>query len=202
MKKQINPNIKVSAKDQNPNIKVLYKGQTPNILLIIADDLGQDVVKIRTKITDSGTRAMRVYTNDGAVDIYGDLPNTSRLLRNGLYFSQAWAQPACSPTRASIFTGLHPWQNGVGSPLGELETKKFTTLPNLLAASGYVSGLFGKWHLGMTDGYLPKDHGWAKHVGTLDNLTEEPGPYSGYGDWNMVDSDKSFVTNMTDTRPW
>ncbi len=148
MKKQINPTIKVSAKSQTPNI--LKVKLSPNILLIIADDLGQDVVNF-----PSGTpRAMEVHTNDGTVDIYGALPNISRLLRNGLYFSQAWAQPACSTTRASIYTGLHPWKNGVGHPDGaELDSSKekgFKTLPTLLP-SHYVSGLFGKWHLGEVD---------------------------------------------------
>lgn len=70
----------------------------PNILLIIAGDLGRDVVNI----TDTGVnRRMQVITNDGTSDIEGELPNVSLFLRNGLYFGQAWAQPACSPTRAS-----------------------------------------------------------------------------------------------------
>jgi arylsulfatase A-like enzyme len=183
MKKQINPNIKVST-----------KGQNPNILLIIADDLGQDVVNV----TGSGTtRAMQVHTYDDVdkkIDIYGALPNISRILRNGLYFSQAWAQPACSTTRASIYTGLHPWKNGVGHPDGaELDSSKekgFRTLPTLLP-SNYVSGLFGKWHLGKVDPYLPTNHGWVKHVGTLDGVFQ--GKYNkkdiNYTHWLIQDSD-------------
>jgi arylsulfatase B len=162
----------------------------PNILLIIADDLGLDVVNI----TGSGTnRAMQVHTHDGDDHIYGALPNISLLLRNGKYFSQAWAQPACSPTRASIFTGWHPWKNGVGNPeRAQLDSAKgFTTLPNRLKTRGYVSGLFGKWHLGEVEPFLPTNYGWDKHVGTLDGVLPEKlkDPYMGYGDWIVQDSD-------------
>jgi arylsulfatase A-like enzyme len=197
MKKQINPNIKVSTKDQTPTIKVSTKGQTPNILLIIADDLGQDVVNITDSETTS--RAMQVHSNEGAVDIYGALPNISRFLRNGLYFSQAWAQPACSTTRASIFTGWHPWKNGVGSPPGELVYKPgLKTLPQLLPSS-YVSGLFGKWHLGSLEvvGTLPTDHGWDRFVGTLEGFFDEDktvkdAPES-YTNWYIQDSQASDI---------
>jgi len=73
------------------------ESETPNILLIIADDLGQDVVSMTGS---DATRAIEVHTIDSAgVDIVGALPNVSYLLRNGLYFGQAWAQPA--PSSAS-----------------------------------------------------------------------------------------------------
>jgi hypothetical protein len=167
---------------------------SPNILLIIADDLGKDVVEV----TGSGTsRAMQVHTNDGTNDIYGALPNISRLLRNGLSFEQAWAQPACSPTRASIYTGLHPWKSGVGSPMGTPEldsTAGFATIPSLLPA-GYRSGLFGKWHLGSQPTTRPTDHGWNKHVGTLGGVI--PAAPRGYSDWDIVDSDTGYVATAT-----
>lgn len=170
--------------------------QTPNVLLIIADDLGHDVVRI----TGSGTsRAAEVHTNDGSVDIYGPLANVSRLLRNGLHFEQAWAQPACSPTRASIYTGLHPWKTGVGSPTDnpELEASKgFATLPTLMA-DNYVSGLFGKWHLGTKPGTRPTDHGWDKFVGTLGGELPDNGTES-YRDWTIVDSDTNYTATPVD----
>jgi len=154
----------------------------PNILLIIADDLGQDVVNIAGS---GANRRMQVVTNDGADDIVGELPNVSLILRNGLYFKQAWAQPACSPTRASIYTGLHPWKNGVGSPTNNPKLGKdrsFATIPDLLP-SEYACGLFGKWHLGLEAGTRPDDHGWTKHVGTLDGVVKD------YYEWIKYDSD-------------
>jgi hypothetical protein len=157
---------------------------SPNILLIIADDLGQDVVNV----TGTGaTKAMQVETNDGTTAIIGDLPNLSTILRNGVYFQQAWAQPACSPTRAALLTGLHPWKSGVGSPMGSPELdplRSYTTLPELLP-SGYASGLFGKWHLGANEpGTRPTDHGWDRHYGTVPE-----GAVPDYEDWTAYDSD-------------
>ncbi len=159
---------------------------TPNILLIIADDLGESTITI----SGSGaTRKIDVHTvDDSGTDIIGAMPNTSLLLRNGLYFSGAWAHPACSPTRASIYTGLHPWQHGVGTPGGNpvLDSSAgFTTLPNLLPA-GYLSGLFGKWHLGgVNDAATPTDHGWNKYVGALGGTLDD------YYVWEVSDSDSN-----------
>jgi hypothetical protein len=161
-------------------------------LLLIADDLGEGSITI----TGTGaTRAIEVHSIDiNNVNIVGALPNVSRFLRNGLYFSQAWAQPACSPTRASVYTGQHPWKTGVGSPVGtpELDSRDgYTTLPNLLPA-GYVSGLFGKWHLGSGNFMKPTDHGWDKHFGTLDGVLRD------FYDWDMVDSDTGYVETTLD----
>ena len=86
----------------------------PNILLIIADDLAADNVLITDR---SPQRMMYVMTGDvGGPMILGELDNLSVLLRNGLEFDQAWAQPACSTTRGSLYTGTWPWRNGVGNP--------------------------------------------------------------------------------------
>lgn len=155
---------------------------TPNILLLIADDLGKSTVRI----TGSGaSRAIEVHSVDTAdTDIVGAMPHTSRLLRNGLHFTSAWAHPACSPTRASIYTGLHPWKHGVGSPGGAPVLDPggaFTTLPNRLPV-GYLSGLFGKWHLGEEGTSTPTDHGWARHIGTMG------GELPDYFVWEVVDS--------------
>ena len=161
---------------------------TPNILLCIADDLGEANVTIAGS---GATRTIEVHNVDNSgTDIVGAMPNTSLLLRNGLYFSGAWAQPACSPTRASIYTGLHLWKHGVGSPMGNpvLDSGAgFTSLPNLLPGS-YVSGLFGKWHLGgVSDAATPTDHGWDRHIGTLGGVLPD------YYVWSVVDSATGYT---------
>ena len=70
---------------------------TPNILLCIADDLSEANVTIAGS---GAARTIEVHNVDNSrTDIVGAMPNTSLLLRNGLYFAGAWAQPACSPTR-------------------------------------------------------------------------------------------------------
>lgn len=159
----------------------------PNILLIIADDLGRDVVRITGA---GGNRRMQVVTYDATpTEIIGELPNVSLFLRNGLLFDQAWAHPACSPTRASIYTGTHPWKNGIGNPGvnglaendPELDAAQVLSLPKMLPAD-YACGLFGKWHLGNQRGTRPTAHGWDKHAGTLGGVV------SFYYNWTKDDS--------------
>lgn len=177
------------------------RGGSPNILLVIMDDAGADTFEVgrlfaapvATPVLSSLPRQIRVVTYDGLTQISGALPTLSLLLRNGVYFQQAWAQPSCSPTRASIYTGLHPWKSGVGSPTGTPEldpSVSFTTLPELLP-NDYVSGLFGKWHLGERAGTRPTDHGWDKHIGTLG------GELPDYLEWHVADSDTGYAPVLT-----
>jgi arylsulfatase A-like enzyme len=163
----------------------------PNILLIIADDLGADSVIV----TDRSPEAkMYVMTDAGGPKDLGELDFLSVLLRNGLYFEQAWAHPVCSPTRGSIYSGTWPWRNGVGFPVApQLDPAIVTTLPELLGPEGYESGLFGKWHLGMPVGFRPPDHGWDLHVGTLDGVVSD------YESWNKESSATGYVSTLTTT---
>jgi arylsulfatase A-like enzyme len=86
-------------------------------------------------------------------------PNIDRLAREGMLFSRCFSSNAvCSPTRATLLTGLLPSQHGVHSYLRANEAQigpkayctiaDFQTLPQILARAGYVCGLSGKWHLG------------------------------------------------------
>lgn len=86
-------------------------------------------------------------------------PNIDRLAREGMLFQRCHACNAvCSPTRATLLTGLIPSQHGVHSFLRAGEPQigpnahntlgEFRTLPRILADRGYVCGLVGKWHLG------------------------------------------------------
>ncbi len=86
-----------------------------NVLLIIADDLGLDVLNI-----GHVTNTVQVTTERASTGVQQafDLPNISTLLANGIYFTNAWAAPVCSPTRATIYTGLQPWATSVGYATG------------------------------------------------------------------------------------
>lgn len=168
----------------------------PNILLIIADDLGADNVLITDR---SPQREMFVMTKAGGPMILGELDYLSILLRNGVYFDQAWAQPVCSPTRGSLYTGTWPWRNGVGWPSSPALDPAVTALPRLLAPEGYQCGLFGKWHLGDSAGNWPTDHGWHRHIGTLEGVVNPtrtqppPNPPEGYKNWPRRDSDNGYA---------
>lgn len=85
-------------------------------------------------------------------------PNIDRLAAEGMRFSRAFASNAvCSPTRATLLTGLIPSQHGVHcfldnkymiGPEAYNTLAEFRTLPKILAEAGYTCGLTGKWHLG------------------------------------------------------
>ena len=120
------------------------------VLLIVADDMGVD--------------ATSVY---GAHPDAANTPNLQLLADTGVLFRNAWANPVCSPTRAGIHTGQHAWRTGIGNALSAnavgLDYATFETLPSVVRAAGYRTGLFGKWHLGeATDGETAAQRGWLE----------------------------------------
>ena len=109
----------------------------PNLLLIITDNQSPSLLGAY------GNRHIRT-------------PNIDELARQGMRFEQAYAASGvCSPSRATLLTGLMPSQTGVHNGLpGEFEIRnysaleEFRTLPQTLADAGYATALIGKYHLG------------------------------------------------------
>jgi arylsulfatase A-like enzyme len=94
----------------------------------------------------------------GGADPFFDTPNMDRLARGSTVFQNAFCTtPQCSPSRASLYTGLYPHRTGVignlgsvghlGQRIGALPAR-LETLGSRLGAAGYHTGYFGKWHLG------------------------------------------------------
>ncbi len=102
----------------------------PNIILMMADDLGWG---------DVG------YNGNELIQT----PSIDKLARNGIRFNRFYAAaPVCSPTRFSCLTGRHPQRAGIFSAnVGHLPREELS-LSELLKAEGYITGHFGKWHLG------------------------------------------------------
>jgi uncharacterized sulfatase len=129
----------------------------PNIVLIMADDLGG--------------RDLSVYGNQ-----FNESPNINKLASQGMLFSNAYAAPVCSPTRASIQSGQYPARVGVFDfipghwrPYEEVTVphNKKQHLPNeiftigeAMQSAGYKTGYFGKWHLGRKLQYHPINRGY------------------------------------------
>jgi arylsulfatase A-like enzyme len=116
------------------------KEDRPNVILIVSDNLG--------------AWQLGCYGNS---DIYS--PNIDRLADEGMRFTRAMScNPVCSPTRASILTGMIPSQHGVHhwlldgnhqvGPKAKCVISEFETIPEILSEAGYFCGLVGKWHLG------------------------------------------------------
>ena len=161
----------------------LFASETPNVVFILADDLG-------------------VYD----LSLYGskfhETPNIDALAKRGMMFTQAYsANPLCSPTRASIMTGLYPSRIGITMPhchLNKLVLEKqlvesapssrktldavsltrlkteYYTLSEAFKDHGYATAHIGKWHLGPVP-YSPLEQGFDLDI----PHSPEPSPLAG-----------------------
>ncbi|UNK71176.1 sulfatase-like hydrolase/transferase [Microbacterium sp. H1-D42] len=125
----------------------------PNVVVIYADDLGYGDVGC------FGSDDVRTPHLDGLA---------ARGIRLTDWYSNS---PVCSPSRAALLTGLHPVHAGVqeilGGKRGTPGLPEQPTLATRLRDEGYRTGIFGKWHLGVGDGYRPLDRGFERHFGFL-----------------------------------
>ncbi len=137
----------------------------PNLVLIVADDLGVDMVSVYAEGTNPPCT-----------------PNIDGLAAEGMLFRNAWANPLCSPTRATFLTGRYGFRTGIGRPLGNTESGlalSELTLPEML--TGYDSAASGKWHLnGDLGNTHPNDTGFGSYAGSLH------GKVSDYFNWTKV----------------
>lgn len=126
----------------------------PNIVVIYCDDLGYG------DLSCYGSQAIHT-------------PNLDRLANQGVRFTNWYSNsPVCSPSRASLLTGLYPARAGVEEILGGKRgtvglPRNRTTLAARLKKLGYQTGLFGKWHLGVTEENGPNRHGFDEFFGFL-----------------------------------
>jgi arylsulfatase A-like enzyme len=173
------------------------EAQTPNILLIIADDLGTD--------------ALNGFTNQSTLP---STPTLDSLRANGIAFTNAWAAPKCTPTRASIMSGMHGSKTGVLGTPGNLDLT-YTSVLNTLDTEtndAYAKAVIGKWHISQpVDVMHPYDHGADYYMGFMQAFPTE------YSAWDKTENnvtaiDSTYVTTtITDraitwtgqqTKPW
>ncbi len=143
-------------------------GEKPNILVIWGDDIG--------------------YWNPSAYNqgMMGyQTPNIDRIAREGALFTDWYGQQSCTAGRAAFITGQSPIRTGltkVGLP-GAPEGMRVEdpTIAGLLKEHGYMTGQFGKNHLGDRDEMLPSNHGFDEFFGNLYHLNAEEEPeYADY----------------------
>jgi arylsulfatase A-like enzyme len=153
----------------------------PNILLIIADDVGLDATTgmypgIEQEMLDAyGPEGLN---NPNYMDIAGtpaSTPVLNQLARDGMVFSNAWAQPFCSPTRASLLTGLFARNTNVATYADALSQQHDSFVRDLAMDGDYVTAAFGKWHMaGLPSpqgpdypGMKPKEAGFDFFIGNM-----------------------------------
>ena len=171
-------------------LATLHATDRPNVVFFLVDDMGW---------MDSGVYGSKYY----------ETPNIDRLAKRGMLFTQAYAQPLCSPTRASLLTGQYPSRHGITSATGHMppqpaghafikdsaprgapmlmpESKNYLepaqiTLAEALKGAGYRTAHIGKWHLGLTQPHWPEQQGFDVAF----HCHPDPGPpgeyFSPYG---------------------
>ena len=137
--------------------------EKPNILVLWGDDIGQSNVSAYTM----GLVGYRT-------------PNIDRIAKEGMMFTDYYAEQSCTAGRASFIMGQSVFRTGlskVGLPGAELGMQEEDpTIAGLLKAQGYATGQFGKNHLGDKDEHLPTNHGFDNFFGNLYHLNAEEEP--------------------------
>ncbi len=135
----------------------------PNILVLWGDDIGLWNLSFFN-------RGMMGYRT----------PNIDRIAEEGLAFTDYYGQQSCTAGRAAFITGQNPVRTGltkVGMPGAALGLRpEDPTIAELLKPLGYVTGQFGKNHLGDRDEFLPTNHGFDEFYGNLYHLNAEEEP--------------------------
>jgi arylsulfatase A-like enzyme len=139
------------------------KTKKPNIVIIWGDDIGQSNIS-------AYTLGLMGYKT----------PNIDRIAKEGMMFTDSYAEQSCTAGRASFITGQSGLRTGMtkvgmpGSPLGL--QKEDPTIAELLKPLDYATAQFGKNHLGDRNEFLPTVHGFDEFYGNLYHLNAEEEP--------------------------
>ncbi len=154
----------------------------PNILIILVDDLGQEKLSFYPSSVEPPST-----------------PNLDALAAQGVVFDRAYSQPTCSPSRASMLTGLHPQQHEVGRWLQlrsdhEDLSEEELSFVDLMAYSpfAYTTAVVGKWHL-VT---------WEDGVDDADDVARSPFSF-GFDHWRGILGNPTMtVTDNSQSRSY
>ena len=163
-----------------------------NILLLVADDLGVDVL---------GTYPEAVNAPP--------TPNIDALAQSGVTFRTAYSNPVCSTTRATLQTGRYSFRTGVGSIVQNNPNLPYyyalqpaeTTLAEMLeigTGGQYSHTAIGKWHLGndsVGGALAPNLAGYSHFSGILFNVPYQSGTANPYSHWQKVEDGSTFLSS-------
>jgi len=140
-----------------------FAADKPNIVIIWGDDIGQSNIS-------AYSHGLMGYKT----------PNIDRVAKEGMMFTDYYAEQSCTAGRASFITGQSGLRTGltkVGLPGATVGLQKEDpTIAELLKAQGYATGQFGKNHLGDRNEFLPTVHGFDEFYGNLYHLNAEEEP--------------------------
>ena len=161
----------------------------PNFIIIMADDLG--------------------YADLGC---YGSTkistPHIDRLAKEGMLFTDFHSNgPVCSPTRAALLTGKYQQRTGITGVVTAKShrdvglTLSEVSFADMLKDAGYVTGMFGKWHVGYPEKYNPVHQGFDEYIGYVSGNVDYHAhiDQEGYEDWwhqNKLKKEKGYSTDL------
>jgi len=155
--------------------------ERPNILLVFMDNFGWG---------EPGF-------NGGGITRGASTPELDRLAAEGLRLTNFNVEVQCTPSRSAIMTGRYAIRSGNGVvPLGEGVyglVQWEVTLAEMLAEAGYATGMYGKWHLGRTEGRFPTDQGFDEWYG-IPNSTDES-VYSSLDEFADSGVEETYIMN-------
>ncbi|WP_226689575.1 arylsulfatase [Ruegeria arenilitoris] len=176
--------ISATAQDFDPTSLSTY-GSKPNIILIVSDDTGY---------WDLGA-----YHGGAARGM--DTPNLDQMAKQGMMFTDFYAQSSCTPGRAAMQTGRYPNRSGMTTVAfqgqgGGLPAAEWT-IASVLKQADYNTYFMGKWHLGEADYAMPIAHGYDKMENTF--LYHLNAYTYALDDWNvqMSDDQRAFYKENT-----
>lgn len=119
----------------------------PNIIVVMTDDQGMG------DLSCLGNPILKT-------------PHVDKFYEQSTRFTDFHVSPACAPTRAAIMSGRHEFRVGITHTvmMRERMDLKAYTLPQALQSAGYETGIFGKWHLGDDEPYLPHNRGFSESL--------------------------------------
>ena len=123
------------------------KANKPNVILLLTDDQGYG------DLSSHGNPALRT-------------PNLDKLRQQSIRLTDFHVAPMCTPTRGQIMSGLDALRNRARHVCGGLTMLRpdIPTMGDIFKASGYRTGIFGKWHLGDSYPYLPHYRGFEEAI--------------------------------------
>jgi arylsulfatase A-like enzyme len=141
-------------------VSAAYPQDKPNIILILADNLGYG----------------ELGAYGGGITRGAPTPRIDELAHEGTRLTNFNVEPSCTPSRSALLTGRYPIRSGNysvpvdGRPYGLVQWE--VTIAKLLAQQGYATAMYGKWHLGDSEGRYPNDQGFDEWYG-IPNSSDE-----------------------------
>ena len=190
--------VALASHNEAVTAKAAAEGKKPNILFIMGDDIGM--------------------WNIGAYHrglMAGRTPNLDKMAKEGMIFTDYYAEASCTAGRANFITGELPIRTGM-TTVGQAGAKmglpaEACTIATALKELGYATGQFGKNHLGDRNEFLPTVHGFDEFFGYLYHLDAMEDPahpnypqelLNAVGPRNMVHSWATDVDDPTEMPRW